>query len=144
MAPKSRAEIELAQTLTHYPIGGELLSRTRYGDECFGWRSDMAPCHDCGVTKGQLHIPCCELEECSNYRTQLFSCDCDLGPVRWIRYGIAPLTHSLRTFRDIVRLDKPCVRTKKPAAAFLSMSEGAVKSSDTNIQNFRSLRTPVS
>jgi hypothetical protein len=79
MAPKPRAEIELAQTLTHYPIAGELLTRTRYGDECFGWRSDMAPCHDCGVTKGQLHIPCCDVEECPNCHTQLLSCDCDIG-----------------------------------------------------------------
>ena len=77
MAPDSRAEIELAQTLTHYPVGGELLARTRYGDECFGRRSDMAPCHDCGVTKAQLHIPCCEVEECPNCHTQLVSCDCD-------------------------------------------------------------------
>src|SRR5260370_16327361 len=79
MAPNSRAEIELAQTLTHYPAGGELLARSRYGDECFGRRSGMAPCHDCGVTKGQLHIPCCEVEECPNCHTQLVSCDCDLG-----------------------------------------------------------------
>src|SRR4030095_7326906 len=82
MAPESRAEIERAQTLTHYPIGGELLTRTRYGDECFGRRSDTAPCHDCGVTKGQLHIPCCEVEECPNCHTQLLSCDCNLGDAR--------------------------------------------------------------
>jgi hypothetical protein len=79
MAPKSRAEIELAQTLTHYPIGRELLTRIRYGEECFGRRSAMAPCHDCGVTKGHLHIPCCDVEECPNCHTQLLSCDCDLG-----------------------------------------------------------------
>ena len=79
MPPKSRAEVELAQTLTHYPVGGGLLARTRYGDECFGRRPSMVPCHDCGVTKGQLHIPCCEVEECPNCLTQLLSCDCDLG-----------------------------------------------------------------
>ena len=79
MAPKARAEIERAQTLTHYPIGGELLTRIRYGDECFGRRFDMAPCDDCGVAKGQLHIPCCDVEECPNCHTQLLSCDCDLG-----------------------------------------------------------------
>ena len=79
MASNSRAEIELAQTLTHYPVGGELLDRTRYGDECFGWRPGMIPCHDCGVTEGQLHIPCCEVEECPNCHTQLISCDCALG-----------------------------------------------------------------
>ena len=79
MASKSRAEIELAQTLTHYPLGPQLLTRTSYGDECFGWRSDTAPCQDCGVTRGQLHIPCCEVEECPNCHTQLVSCDCDLG-----------------------------------------------------------------
>jgi hypothetical protein len=79
MPSNSRAEIELAQTLTHYPVDGELLARTRYGDECFGLRSDMAPCHDCGVTEGQLYTPCCEVEECPNCHSQLVSCDCDFG-----------------------------------------------------------------
>ena len=63
MAQEWPAEIERAQTLTHYPIGGEVLIRTKYGDECFGWRLDMTPCYDFGVAKGQLHIPCCEVEE---------------------------------------------------------------------------------
>jgi hypothetical protein len=79
MAPKWTSEAERAQTLTHYPIGGELRSRIRYGDECFGWRYDMTLCPDCGVAKGQLHIPCCEVEECPNCRTQLLSCDGDVG-----------------------------------------------------------------
>ena len=79
MARKMPGEIKRAQTLTHYPLDGELFARIRYGDECFGWRADTAPCHDCGVTKGQLHVPSCDVEECPNCRTHLVSCECDLG-----------------------------------------------------------------
>jgi hypothetical protein len=75
MAPKRPGEIERAQTQTHYPIGGELFIRIKYGDECFGWRAGTTPCYDCGVTKGQLHIPSCDVEECPNCHTQLLSCE---------------------------------------------------------------------
>src|SRR6516165_11269561 len=50
MAQKRPAEIERAQTLTHYRISGELFARIKYGGECFGWRAATAPCHDCGAT----------------------------------------------------------------------------------------------
>ena len=78
MARKMPGEIKRAQTLTHYPLDGEVFARIRYGDECFGWRAGTTPCYDCGVTKGQLHIPSCDVEECPNCHTQLLSCDCDL------------------------------------------------------------------
>jgi len=78
MTSKRPREIDRAQTLTHYPIGGELFTRIKYGDECFGWRADKTPRHDWGVTKGQLHIPSCDVEECPNCHTQLLSCECDL------------------------------------------------------------------
>jgi hypothetical protein len=72
-------QIERAQSLTHYRIGGELFARIEYGAECFGWRIATTPCYDCGVTEGLLHIPSCDVEECPNCHTQLLSCDCDLG-----------------------------------------------------------------
>ena|SRR5215467_15224475 len=73
------SEIQRAQTISHYSVGRELFARTKYGDECFGCRPAMTPCHDCGVIMGQLHIPGCNVEECPNCQTQLLSCDCDLG-----------------------------------------------------------------
>lgn len=79
MAPERPAEIERAQGRTHYPIDGEFFARIRYGDESFDWRADTRPCHDCGVIKGQLHVPCCDVEECPKWHTQALSCDCDLG-----------------------------------------------------------------
>jgi hypothetical protein len=45
--PEWPAEIERAQTLTHHPIGGELLISS---DQM--WRADPTPCHDSCVTKG--------------------------------------------------------------------------------------------
>ena len=86
MARKMPGEIKRAQTLTHYPLDGEVFARIRYGDECFGWRADTAPCHDCAVTKGQLHVPGCDVEECPNCRTHWSLVSATSGmPVRRIR-----------------------------------------------------------
>ncbi len=42
---------------TAFRIGGKVLRRVRYGDEEEDWGAGRGePCHDCGVTKGELHI----------------------------------------------------------------------------------------
>jgi hypothetical protein len=48
---------------------------TRYGDE-EGWAevADESPCHDCGVTKGQLHVPGCDVAICTRCGEQMIWC----------------------------------------------------------------------
>jgi len=36
-------------------------------------------CHDCNVTKGQLHHPGCDMERCPTCHGQLISCSCEDG-----------------------------------------------------------------
>jgi len=81
MAPKWAVEIERAQVLTHYCLGGKLFARTKFGDECFGCRIATQPCSDCYVIQGQYHVPGCDVEECPNCHTQLLSCECDIGDI---------------------------------------------------------------
>lgn len=52
---------EEAQSLTHYTIDGEKIPRVRCGDEDY-WEGES--CGDCGVRRGQLHIPGCDMEVC--------------------------------------------------------------------------------
>lgn len=77
-----------AQALTNIRAAdGQILKRIRYGDEPDDWGANERPCHDCAVTKGQLHVPGCDVERCPACSGQLISCDCDpyeemLGPVQ--------------------------------------------------------------
>jgi hypothetical protein len=69
-------KIWAAQKRTHVHLV-QALSRVRYGDEPGDYGADSRPCHDCGVTKGQFHVPSCDVEHCPSCGHQLISCDCE-------------------------------------------------------------------
>jgi hypothetical protein len=69
-------QIQEAKEQTTYSIGGKLLERTRYGDETDSRGAELRPCRDCGVTKGQFHVPGCDVERCPSCDGQVITCRC--------------------------------------------------------------------
>ena len=77
MAAEWPAKIIEAQAIQSYTIEGREYERIRYGEEAEDWGADKGPCHDCGVIKGQYHVPCiCDVERCPSCEGQVISCEC--------------------------------------------------------------------
>jgi hypothetical protein len=70
-------KIQQAQLLTTCFPDGKEMQRVRYGDEEDDWGADSKPCHDCGVIKGEFHVPECDVERCPACGGQIFGCDCN-------------------------------------------------------------------
>ncbi len=69
-----------AQLEPHFWLGLKAFARFKYGEEPMWLELDptfaLAPCHDCGVLKGQYHAAGCDMEECPKCRKQLLGCGC--------------------------------------------------------------------
>jgi hypothetical protein len=76
MTPDWPAKIEAAQNVSSRTIQDKVYSRVRFGDEQKDWRAEQRPCRDCGVVKGQYHVPGCDVDECPACGGQAITCDC--------------------------------------------------------------------
>ena len=73
--------LQAAQQNTCYRGYGTLIARIAFGTETYPMitaGSGLCPC--CSAARGQLHEPLCEREQCSIYKLQVMSCNCDFFP----------------------------------------------------------------
>ena len=78
MASTTPARIQTAQVLRHLNYSATVL-RIRYGDEYLPKFKMKMNCPDCGVRRGQVHIPGCDVEKCPLCSRQLISCECPIS-----------------------------------------------------------------
>jgi hypothetical protein len=70
-------QIRLAQAIQTCRPNGHEVPRVRYGAERDDWGADRGPCHDCGVIKGEFHVPGCDVERCPVCDGQIGGCECE-------------------------------------------------------------------
>lgn len=58
-------------------INGHVYQRIPFGMDHFGQATSRPTCRDCGVARGELHVPYCCWEQCPRCSGQAISCDCD-------------------------------------------------------------------
>lgn len=75
-------EIVRSQSEPTIEMYGQEWGRIRYGNEPGHDEVPARPCHDCGVTNGELHVLGCDWENCPRCFGQLLGCGCasDEGP----------------------------------------------------------------
>ena len=72
------ASLEQAQQLKRYVQGNMSVPRIPFGAETYPMvtpGNDLCPC--CSASRGQLHEPLCEREQCLVCKQQVMSCNCD-------------------------------------------------------------------
>ena len=69
--------VEAAQELPRIVLRGVTFTRVKYRSERYEQPDRPQQCRDCGVERGQFHVPVCCVEECPRCSQQMLSCRCD-------------------------------------------------------------------